>query len=83
MTRDLGEQNLTLLEQGRKGAVAAALDEVAKGERALDIEATTDGVVDASIHAPLTRGWTVVGFIRAPIKTIKAATAGFRLSKKF
>lgn len=81
--RDLGEQNLTLLEQGRKSAVKAALEDVAAGEKEIEIEATTAGTVEASVNAPLKRGWTVAAFVKAPIRTIKEATAGFRLSKKF
>lgn len=82
MTRDLGEQNLTLLEQGRRAAAKEALDHVEAGNHELHLDATTDGEFEASINAPV-KGFTVSAFVRAPIKTIKQTVAGFRLSKKF
>lgn len=83
MPRDLGEQNLTLLEQGRKSVVQAALEEVATGEKEMIVEATTAGTIDASINVPVKGGFTVSAFVKAPIKTLKQAVAGVRVSKKF
>ena len=80
--RDLGEQNLTLLEAGKKAATKAALDAVEQGGQELQIEATTAGDIEASINAPV-KGFTLTAFVKAPIKTLKQAVAGFRLSKKF
>jgi hypothetical protein len=82
MSPDLGEQNLTLLEAGKKAAAKAALDALEHGEKELQIEATTAGDVEASIHAPV-KGFTVSAFVKAPIRTLKQAVAGVRLSRKF
>lgn len=82
MTHDLGEQNLTLLEAGKKAAAKAALDEVEQGAKELQVEATTAGEIEASINAPV-KGFTVSAFVKAPIKTLKQAVAGVRVSKKF
>lgn len=65
------------------GAVDAELDKLEQGEKELQVEATTDGTVEASIHAPVKGGFTVSAFVKAPIKTVKQAVAGFRVSKKF
>lgn len=66
-------------DQGSK----AALDQIEK-EKAneVDVEVTTDGNVEAEINAPW-KGFTVTGFVRAPIKTIKQVAAGIRVSKHF
>lgn len=82
MTRDLGEQNLTILKAGKKAATKAALDALEQGDKELQVEATTAGEIEASINAPV-KGFTVTGFIKAPIKTLKQAVAGVRVSKKF
>jgi len=66
-------------EQGSK----AALDDIeAEKSKELDIEASTDGTAEASINAPW-HGFTVTGFVKAPIKTMKNVAAGIRLSKRF
>lgn len=90
MTHDLGEQNLTLLESGRKAAAKAALDAVEQGEKEIEVEALTTGEIEAGLNVPITggpkwiKGGTFTGFVRAKATQWKETlVGGFRFSKKF
>lgn len=89
MNRDLGEQNLTLLEQGKKAAAKEALDHLESGDKEIQIEATTDGAVEADVNVPITAGptWLKGGlfttFVQTNVKKLKDTVGGFRISKKF
>jgi hypothetical protein len=83
--RDLGEQNLTLLEQGRKSAVKAALDQVEQGDKEAQIEILSTGDVEASISAPITKapkgfGWLKGGTVTA-FGRLREKVAGIRMKK--
>lgn len=87
MNRDLGEQNLTILEAGKKAAAKAALDALEHGDREIQVEALTTGEIEADVNVPITSGWlkgaTVTAFARTKVQQVKDAVAGFRISKKF
>ena len=87
--RDLGEQNLTLLESGKKAAAKAALDEVEQGDKEIQVEGLTTGEIEAEVNVPITggpkwlKGSTFTAFARTKVQAIKDAVGGFRISKKF
>jgi len=69
-------------EQGSK----AALDQIEKEEKSIEVEATAGGTVELDVNAPLKKGLffdTVTGFVKAPIKTIAQTEWGIRLKKTF
>ena len=46
--KSLGDQNLTLLEQGRRAAVKAALDHAEVGDHEIAFEVTSDKTAEVS-----------------------------------
>lgn len=88
MTHDLGEQNSTLLEQGKKAAAKAALDHVESGDQEVELEVLATGEIEADANVPITggpkwiKGGTFTAFVKTHVQSVKDAVAGFRISKK-
>ena len=82
-----GKDNLTLLEQGKRGAVKAALDEVEKGDKEIQVEGLTSGDVEVDVNVPITKGFlkgaTFTAFAKTKVQQLKQAVGGFRVTKKF
>lgn len=89
MTRDLGEQNLTLLEAGKKSLAKDMLDHVESGDKEISAEALSTGEIEADVNVPITtgpkwiKGGTLTTFVQTNVKKLKETVAGFRISKKF
>jgi len=79
VTFDLGEQNLTLAESGRKHAAQAGLDE-AEATKGLEFDASTDGFAEASVSATV-KGGTLTAYGRYAWEGMKGWAAGLRYRK--